>query len=137
MSALSLAEITALNATFAALADPTRRALLTRLSKGDASVNELAEPFNMSLPAISKHIKVLEKAGLLTRSRNAQQRPCTLDAAQLNRATDWIDQCKQLWEARLDRLDAYLLALQAKEASEANEANEANEAIKNPHSNTL
>ena len=82
----------ALSATFAALADPTRRAMLTRLSKGEASVNELAAPFKMSLPAVSKHIKVLEKAGLLTKTRSAQQRPCKIDGAQLMQAVAWIDQ---------------------------------------------
>jgi DNA-binding transcriptional ArsR family regulator len=92
MSANSSSEIEALSATFAALSDPTRRAMLTRLSQGEASVNELAAPFNMSLPAVSKHIKVLEKAGLLTKTRSAQQRPCKIDGVQLKQAVDWIDQ---------------------------------------------
>ncbi len=117
MSAISNSEIDALSATFAALSDPTRRAMLTRLSQGEASVNELALPFKMSLPAVSKHIKVLEKAGLLTKTRNAQLRPCKIDGAQLKQAVDWIDQYKQLWEGRLDRLDAYLVELQASETS--------------------
>lgn len=112
MSAISTSEIDALSATFAALSDPTRRAMLTRLSLGEASVNELAAPFKMSLPAVSKHIKVLEKAGLLTKTRNAQLRPCKIDGVQLKQAVDWIDQYKQLWEGRLDRLDAYLVKLQ-------------------------
>ena len=115
MSAISSSEIDALSATFAALSDPTRRAMLTRLSLGEASVNELAAPFKMSLPAVSKHIKVLEKAGLLTKTRNAQLRPCKIDGAQLKQAVDWIDQYKQLWEGRLDRLDAYLVKLQNSE----------------------
>jgi DNA-binding transcriptional ArsR family regulator len=92
MSAISASEIDALSATFAALADPTRRAMLARLSQGEASVNELAAPFKMSLPAVSKHIKVLEKAGLLTKTINAQQRPCKIDGVQLKQAVDWIDQ---------------------------------------------
>ena len=101
-----------LSATFAALADPTRRAMLARLAKGEASVNELAAPFAMSLPAVSKHIKVLEKAGLVTKGRDAQWRPCRIDAEQLKVAMDWIGQYKQFWEERLDRLDTYLLTLQ-------------------------
>ena len=101
-----------LSATFSALADPTRRAMLARLSKGEASVNELAAPFSMSLPAISKHIKVLEKAGLVTKGRDAQWRPCRIDGEQLKVAMDWIGQYQQFWAERLDRLDAYLLTLQ-------------------------
>ncbi|CAH1905905.1 Transcriptional regulator, ArsR family [Candidatus Nitrotoga sp. HW29] len=101
-----------LSVTFSALADPTRRAMLARLAKGEASVNELAAPFAMSLPAISKHIKVLEKAGLVTKGRDAQWRPCRIDAEQLKVAMDWIGQYKQFWENRLDRLDTYLLTLQ-------------------------
>lgn len=101
-----------LSATFSALADPTRRAMLARLAKGEASVNELAAPFSMSLPAVSKHIKVLEKAGLITKGRDAQWRPCRIDAEQLKVAMDWIAQYKQFWEERLDRLDTYLLTLQ-------------------------
>ncbi len=122
MSANTASEIDALNdtlsAVFSALSDPTRRAMLARLSQGEASVNELAAPFKMSLPAVSKHIKVLEKAGLLTKTINAQQRPCKIDGAQLKQAVDWIDQYKQLWEGRLDRLDAYLVKLHASETSE-------------------
>jgi DNA-binding transcriptional ArsR family regulator len=123
MSANSSTEIDALNdtlsAVFSALSDPTRRAMLARLSQGEASVNELAAPFKMSLPAVSKHIKVLEKAGLLTKTISAQQRPCKIDGVQLKQAVDWIDQYKQLWEGRLDRLDAYLVKLHASESGEA------------------
>ena len=103
-----------LSATFAALADPTRRAILARLVKGEASVTELAEPFDMSLPAVSKHLKVLESAGLITRSREAQWRPCKLEAAPLRDATDWLHQYRRFWEQSFDRLDAHLRALQAK-----------------------
>jgi DNA-binding transcriptional ArsR family regulator len=118
MSANTASEIDALSAVFSALSDPTRRAMLARLSQGEASVNELAAPFKMSLPAVSKHIKVLEKAGLLTKTINAQQRPCKIDGVQLKQAVDWIDQYKQLWEGRLDRLDAYLVELHASESGE-------------------
>jgi DNA-binding transcriptional ArsR family regulator len=104
-----------LDATFAALADPTRRAILARLARGEASVNELAEPFDMSLPAISKHLKVLERAGLITRTREAQSRPCRIEAAPLVAAADWIEHHRKTWESRLDRLDAYLKTLQTKE----------------------
>ena len=97
-----------LSVTFAALADPTRRAILHRLAEGEATVNELAEPFAMTLPAVSKHLKVLERAGLITRGRNAQWRPCTLDARPLRDATEWMQQYRRFWEARLDRLDEHL-----------------------------
>lgn len=103
-----------LTTTFAALADPTRRAILSRLSKGERSVLELAEPFEMTLPAISKHLKVLEKAGLIERSRAAQYRPCKLNAKPLREAAKWVEQYRQFWEARLDRLDDYLAELQGK-----------------------
>lgn len=106
-----------LSMTFAALSDPTRRAMLARLVQGEASVNELAAPFRMSLPAVSKHIKVLEKAGLLIKTRHAQQRPCKIDGEQLRQAVDWIEQYRQLWEGRLDRLDAYLQELHASESA--------------------
>jgi DNA-binding transcriptional ArsR family regulator len=109
----------ALDATFAALADPTRRAILVRLSRGEASVTELAEPFDMTLPAISKHLKVLERAGLIVRSRDAQSRPCRLQPNALNGAADWIDRQRKLWEDRLDRLDDYLGELQRKGNSNA------------------
>ena len=104
-----------LSATFAALADPTRRAILAHLAKGEASVTELAEPFEMSLPAISKHLKVLERAGLITRGREAQWRPCQIKAEPLKDAADWIEQYRQFWEERLDRLDDYLQELQTQE----------------------
>ena len=97
-----------LSVTFAALADPTRRAILARLDEGEATVNELAEPFAMTLPAVSKHLKVLERAGLITRGRNAQWRPCTLDARPLRDATEWMQQYRRFWEGRLDRLDEHL-----------------------------
>ena len=94
-----------LNTIFLALADPTRRAILARLASGDATVNELAEPFAMSQPAISKHIKVLERAGLVSRSRDAQKRPCRLEVRPLVEASVWIETYRQLWEARFERLD--------------------------------
>lgn len=103
-----------LSATFHALADPTRRAILATLSKGPASVNELAAPFSMSLPAVSKHLKVLEQAQLISRSKEAQWRPCKLEAAPLEEADAWIEQYRAMWEARFDRLDAYLQELQGK-----------------------
>jgi DNA-binding transcriptional ArsR family regulator len=104
-----------LSTTFAALADPTRRAILARLSSGEASVQELARPFNMTLPAVSKHLKVLEKARLIRRSRSAQWRPCYLEAAPLKEAADWVEQYRRFWEASLDRLGEYLRELQEKE----------------------
>jgi DNA-binding transcriptional ArsR family regulator len=103
-----------LSATFHALADPTRRAILARLADGPASVNEIAAPFSMSLPAVSKHLKVLEKAQLVSRGREAQWRPCTLEAAPLKDADAWIEQYRAMWEERFDRLDAYLQELQNK-----------------------
>jgi DNA-binding transcriptional ArsR family regulator len=108
-----------LNATFAALADPTRRAILARLASGERSVNDLAEPFEMSLPAVSKHLKVLERAGLIARGREAQWRPCRLDAAPLKEALDWIERYRRYWEASLDRLDDYLKTLNTKERKRA------------------
>jgi len=104
-----------LSTTFAALADPTRRAILARLALGEASVMKLAEPFNMSLPAVSKHLKVLERAGLITRTRDAQMRPCRIEARALKEADDWLEEYRRLWEERLDRLDEYLRILQAQE----------------------
>src|SRR5438105_11216153 len=104
-----------LSLTFGALADPTRRAILARLRKGAASVTELAEPFDMSLPAVSKHLKVLERAGLVTRGREAQWRPCALEAGPLKEVDDWVERYRGIWEERLDRLDIYLKELQAKE----------------------
>lgn len=109
------AETDQLSSTFAALADPTRRAILARLSHGKMSVTELALPFQMTMPAVTKHLKVLERAGLVTRGREAQWRPCKLDAAPLKDAALWVDEYRQFWEARLDRVDDYLQELQAKE----------------------
>ena len=103
-----------LNATFAALADPTRRAILARLSSGEASVTELAKPFAMSLPAVSKHLKVLEHAGLIARGREAQWRPCRLEARPLKDAADWLEHYRRFWEQSFDRLDDYLRKLQRK-----------------------
>ena len=103
-----------LSTTFAALADPTRRAILARLVLGEATVSELAEPFEMSLPAVSKHLKVLERAGLIARSREAQRRPCHLEAGPLKDAADWLKHYRRFWEESLDRLDAYLAELQGK-----------------------
>jgi DNA-binding transcriptional ArsR family regulator len=100
-----------LSATFAALADPTRRAILARLASGQASVTELANPFEMSLPAISKHLKVLERAGLITRGREAQWRPCRLRAGPLKNAADWLEHYRRFWEQSFDRLDDYLREL--------------------------
>jgi len=104
-----------LSNTFAALADPTRRAILARLAVGEAPVTELAEPFDMSLPAISKHLKVLERAGLIARGRDAQWRPCRLEPAPLKEAADWIGHYKKFWEESFDRLDEYLRELKKKE----------------------
>src|SRR6202035_222205 len=104
-----------LNTTFAALADPTRRAILARLASGKSSVTELAEPFEMSLPAISKHLKVLERAGLIARGREAQWRPCRLAAGPLKDAADWLEHYRRFWEQSFDRLDDYLRELQIKE----------------------
>jgi DNA-binding transcriptional ArsR family regulator len=105
-----------LSTTFSALADPTRRAILARLVSGEASVTELAEPFRMSLPAISKHLKVLERAGLVARSREAQWRPCRLEAGPLKDAADWLDHYRRFWEQSLDRLEDYLDQLQKEES---------------------
>jgi DNA-binding transcriptional ArsR family regulator len=103
-----------LSSTFSALADPTRRAILARLALGETSVGELAEPFDMSGPAVSKHLKVLERAGLITRGREAQWRPCKLEAAALKDIDDWLERYRQFWEQRFDQLDDYLKELQAK-----------------------
>jgi DNA-binding transcriptional ArsR family regulator len=104
-----------LSATFSALADPTRRAILARLASGELTVTELAEPFEMSLPAVTKHLKVLERAGLISRGREAQWRPCRLEGKALRDAAGWIEQYRRFWDERLDRLDDYLRELQAKE----------------------
>ena len=101
-----------LSTTFAALADPTRRAILARLATGEATVNELAAPFDVSLQAISKHLKVLEHAGLISRGRNAQYRPCRLEAAPLDTAVDWIDRYRAVWKARFDQLEQHLRDIQ-------------------------
>lgn len=108
-----------LSTTFAALADPTRRAILARLAAGESSVTDLAEPFDMSLPAITKHLKVLERAGLISRTREAQWRPCRLEAKPLQQAADWVEQYRKFWEDSLDRLEEYLSELQARENQEA------------------
>jgi len=107
-----------LSATFAALADPTRRAILARLALGQTSVSELAKPFDISGPAISKHLKVLERAGLITRGRAAQWRPCRFDPEALRGANDWLERYRRLWEERLDRLEDYLREIQAKDKTE-------------------
>jgi DNA-binding transcriptional ArsR family regulator len=104
-----------LSTTFAALADPTRRAILARLASGECSVTELAEPFDMSMPAVSKHLRVLERAGLIARRREAQWRPCRLDAARLKEVADWAERYRAIWEQRFDRLETYLQELKAKE----------------------
>ena len=106
-----------LSETFAALADPTRRAILARLASGETSVTELAEPFELSLPAISKHLKVLERAGLIARSREAQWRPCKLEPHPLKEVADWIEDYRRFWEESFDRLDEYLCELKKKEKS--------------------
>ena len=105
-----------LSSTFAALADPTRRAILARLSEGEATVNELAAPFDISLPAVSKHLKVLENAGLITRGREAQWRPCQLNAGPLQDAATWIDQYRHIWEASFDRMEDYINQLNQQES---------------------
>ncbi|GEC36131.1 ArsR/SmtB family transcription factor [Sinorhizobium meliloti] len=107
-----------LSSTLSALADPTRRAIVARLAAGEATVNELAAPFEMSLPAVSKHLKVLERAGLISRGRNAQWRPCRLEAAPLKEIADWIERYRHFWEGSFDRLDSYLHELQRNEKSD-------------------
>jgi DNA-binding transcriptional ArsR family regulator len=110
-----------LDATFAALADPTRRAIVARLAQGEATVLELAEPFQISLPAISKHLKVLERAGLISRGRDAQRRPCRLRVAPLHEISAWTEHTRRAWETRFDQLDEYLRELQARERHEHTE----------------
>ncbi|ADE12549.1 ArsR/SmtB family transcription factor [Sideroxydans lithotrophicus] len=112
-----------LSATFAALADPTRRAILARLALGETSVAELAKPFSISPPAVTKHLKVLQRAGLITQGRQAQWRPCKLEAAPLQEAAGFIEQYRQFWEQRFDRLDSYLQELQAAEISKKEKKN--------------
>lgn len=104
-----------LSGTFGALADPTRRAILARLALGEATVNQLAEPFHLKLPTVSKHLKVLQRAGLVTQSRKAQWRPCRLETAPLKEVADWVDQYRRIWDERLTQLDNYLAELQLKE----------------------
>jgi DNA-binding transcriptional ArsR family regulator len=104
-----------LSATFAALADPTRRAILAKLASGECSVTELAQPFDMSMPAVSKHLRVLERAGLIVRGREAQWRPCRLEAGPLKEVSEWAERYRHVWETRLDRLDDYLKELKDKE----------------------
>src|ERR1700720_2303944 len=108
-----------LDATFAALADPTRRAILARLASGEASVSELAAPFNMSLPGVSKHLKVLRRAGLIEQGREAQWRPCRLQAEPLKEVSDWVERYRQFWDESFERLDTYLRELQHKENDDA------------------
>jgi DNA-binding transcriptional ArsR family regulator len=108
-----------LTATFAALADPTRRAILARLATGECTVTELAAPFRMTMPAISKHLRVLEGAGLISRRREAQLRPCRLEVAPLKEVVEWAERYREIWEGRLDRLDSYLEELQTKETKHA------------------
>jgi len=110
-----------LTETFAALANPTRRAILARLAEGEANVNDLAEPFALSLPAISKHIKVLERAGLVVRGQRAQYRPCTLDPAPLERISTWAEQYRPVWEARFDRMNDYVTHLQVQRGTDEND----------------
>jgi len=107
-----------LDATFAALADPTRRAIVARLARGDATVNELAGPFEMTLPAISKHLKMLERCGLISRTRQAQFRPCHLERAALDGAVEWIEEHRRVWTERFDKLDAHLHDIQADQAED-------------------
>ncbi len=111
-----------LSDTFAALADPTRRAILARLALGETSVGELAEPFDISLPAISKHLKVLERAGLIARGREAQWRPCRIEPKALKGVDDWLERYRRLWEERFDRLDDYLREIQASAKKEKHRA---------------
>jgi len=108
-----------LSHTFAALADPTRRAILARLVTGECSVTELAEPFDMSMPAVSKHLRVLERAGLIARGREAQWRPCRIDAGPLKEVAEWTERYRHIWESRLDRLESYLHTMKAKEKKHA------------------
>lgn len=107
-----------LSLTFAALADPTRRAILARLADGEATVLELAEPFQLSLPAVSKHLKVLQRAGLISQGRRAQWRPCRIEPARLKDVSDWVERYRAIWEARFDRLDTYLRDLQQRAPSD-------------------
>ncbi len=107
-----------LSTTLSALADPTRRAIIARLAAGEATVNELAAPFDMSLPAVSKHLKVLERAGLISRGRNAQWRPCRLEARPMKEIADWIEPYRRFWDGSFDRLESYLQEIQGKESDQ-------------------
>jgi DNA-binding transcriptional ArsR family regulator len=113
-----------MSSTFSALADPTRRAILARLALGETSVTELAEPFEMSMPAVSKHLRVLENAGLITRGREAQWRPCKLNAEPLQQAASWLEEYRQFWEQSFDRLDEYLQKLQVEDKGSKNKDKE-------------
>jgi DNA-binding transcriptional ArsR family regulator len=121
----SIASSDSLSATFAALADPTRRAILARLAHGEASVTELGEPFRMSLPAVSKHLKVLERAGLIARGRSAQWRPCRLEAAPLKDVAGWLEEYRRFWDESFDRLDEYLRELRHGTTERASESADA------------
>jgi DNA-binding transcriptional ArsR family regulator len=110
-----------LSVTFAALADPTRRAILARLSQGEASVTDLAKPFDLSLPGVSKHLKVLQRAGLITQSRNAQWRPCRLEGARLQEASEWVGEFRRFWDESFERIDEYLAELQKEKKSNDNQ----------------
>ena len=116
-----------LSLTFAALADPTRRAILARLAQGEATVNELAAPFNLSLPGVSKHLKVLQHAGLISQGRRAQWRPCRLEPTRLKEAADWIDTYRHIWDQRFDRLDEYLRDLQRRQSLDQPEEQESSD----------
>ena len=116
-----------LDETFAALANSTRRAILAHLAEGEASVNEIAAPFDLTLPAVSKHIKVLEHAGLITRGRRAQYRPCTLDADPLHSVSDWAEQYRHIWEHRFDRLDDYVRTIQQNQTNQPKKASQEND----------
>jgi DNA-binding transcriptional ArsR family regulator len=107
-----------LSSTFTALADPTRRAILARLARGEATVTELAEPFSLSLPGVSKHLKVLRRAGLITQGRNAQWRPCRIEPEPLKEVADWVERYRHIWEERFDRLDDYLREVQNEERTD-------------------
>ena len=112
----------ALTLTFAALADPTRRSILARLAQGEATVNQLAEPFDLKLPTVSKHLKVLQRAGLVTQGRKAQWRPCRLEPAPLREVADWVDRYRRIWAERYGQLDAYLVELHEKETNREHES---------------
>lgn len=124
MVAIAVLDDERLDETFAALANSTRRAILARLAEGEASVNDLAEPFDLTLPAISKHIKVLEQAGLVTRGRRAQFRPCTIDGERLAQVADWTDQYRHIWDQRFDQMDDYVRNLQKNQEQKDGKTND-------------